>query len=183
MKFPSPGVSTMLIFFPSCSTQANELPMEPSRFRSSGSKSNTEVPSRVTPKRLLAPVLKSMASPREVFPQEPCPTRAMFRMSELWYAIRRASYKNGDHLCNASLGRSQRGSPPLLGYPVYDLFRCQSRLRPFRVRCSSTSSTSEQARPSRLENPPVAIQRTWVSPPPRASLHSIASLSTKPRYP
>src|ERR1019366_9897534 len=50
------------------------------RLTSSGSKSQTVVPSSTRPARLIAPLQTSSASARVVLPAPPCPTSATFRI-------------------------------------------------------------------------------------------------------
>ena len=79
-KLGSPGVSIRLISRPACSKQASEALIESERSCSSGSWSETVVPSSTVPSRLTAPASNSIASCRLVLPQPRCPTRATLRI-------------------------------------------------------------------------------------------------------
>ena len=68
----------MLILWSLCSTEQAAALIEILRSISSGSKSVTVFPLSTLVKRDVTPPLKRMAAAREVFPDDPCPTRAMF---------------------------------------------------------------------------------------------------------
>ena len=76
----SPGVSSRLTFVPSSSNGASASDTEMRRRCSSGSKSQTVVPSSTLPRRGIAPAASRSASASDVLPAPPWPTRATLRM-------------------------------------------------------------------------------------------------------
>ena len=78
MKEASPGVSMRLILAPSQSRWAMPAEMVICRLISSSSWSIAVVPSTTDPRRFFTPVVNSMASMSEVFPDPRCPTTEMF---------------------------------------------------------------------------------------------------------
>src|SRR5437762_10644953 len=87
MKSPYPGVSTRLIRWPFHSQYARAVLTEILRLISSGSKSVVVVPSSTLPRRLTAPVVKSIDSTSDVFPTPPWPTTPTFRILLISIAI------------------------------------------------------------------------------------------------
>src|SRR5438876_650138 len=87
MKSPYPGVSTRLIRWPFHSQYATAVLTEILRLISSGSKSVVVVPSSTLPRRLTAPVVKSIDSTSDVFPTPPWPTTPTFRILPISIAI------------------------------------------------------------------------------------------------
>ncbi len=81
MKSAVPGASRTLIFTPFHSIGAIASDTEIPRRCSSGSWSDTVLPSSTVPIRVIAPAVKSIASASEVFPAPPCPTSSTLRMS------------------------------------------------------------------------------------------------------
>ena len=67
----------LVLFHSQCARPVEKLIW---RSISSASKSVTVLPSSTLPMRLTAPESKSMAEVRDVFPEPPCPTIAMFLM-------------------------------------------------------------------------------------------------------
>src|SRR5919204_5207310 len=86
MKLGSPGVSIRLILRSANSNEATLAPIDISLSFSSGSKSQTVVPSSTRPRRLVTPASNSRASQRLVLPLPRCPIRATLRMRSagLW---------------------------------------------------------------------------------------------------
>ena len=79
-KSAYPGVSSRLTLWPSTSNGASASDTEMRRRSSSGSKSQTVVPSSTRPIRGIAPAAKSSASASDVLPAPPWPTRATLRI-------------------------------------------------------------------------------------------------------
>src|SRR6266511_2197992 len=79
-KLGSPGVSIRLILRSPYSKEATLAPMDMERSCSSGSKSETVVPSSTRPSRLITPASNSSASQRLVFPLPRWPIRATLRI-------------------------------------------------------------------------------------------------------
>ncbi len=79
-KLGSPGVSIRLILRSPYSNEATLAPIDIPRSCSSGSKSETVVPSSTRPSRLTTPASNRSASQRLVFPLPRWPIRATFRI-------------------------------------------------------------------------------------------------------
>ena len=79
-KLGSPGVSIRLSLRSSCSNDDMPAEIDISRSCSSGSESETVVPSATDPRRLMTPASNSRASFSDVLPEPRCPTIAMFLM-------------------------------------------------------------------------------------------------------
>ena len=94
-KLGSPGVSSRLILRPCHSNELSAAEIDICRACSSGSESDTVLPSGTDPSRLLAPASNSSASCSEVFPAPRWPTRTTFRM---WSAAGRSSIGRIAHL-------------------------------------------------------------------------------------
>ena len=78
-KSAYPGVSSRLIFTPSCSSGAQESATERCCRTAAGSWSETVVPSTTEPARLIVPVAASSASTSVVFPEPEWPTSTTLR--------------------------------------------------------------------------------------------------------
>ena len=70
-KSAYPGVSTIVIRIPSCSSEPTARLMLWLRLCSSGSQSRAVVPASTVPSRAIAPASKSIASARLVLPAPP----------------------------------------------------------------------------------------------------------------
>ncbi len=79
-KSAYPGVSRTFTLWSSCSNGAMDIDTEIPRRPSSGSKSETVLPSSTRPILGIAPVTKRSASARLVFPDPPWPTSATLRI-------------------------------------------------------------------------------------------------------
>ncbi len=86
-KSNRPGESSRLILWFFHSKGATEVATDVLRRISSGSKSQTVVPSPTFPSRAAAPERYSMASARLVFPAPPWPASAMFRIRSAGYSF------------------------------------------------------------------------------------------------
>ena len=90
-KLGSPGVSMRLILRPSHSKELSASEIDILRACSSGSESETVVPSSTEPRRLVAPASNSSASCSDVFPLPRWPIRATLRMRSAGLCMRGSS--------------------------------------------------------------------------------------------
>ena len=90
-----PGASSTLIFTPFHSTGAIASETEMPRRCSSGSWSETVLPSSTVPIRVIAPAVKSIASSSVVLPAPPWPTSRTLRMSFASYVFNAAPPRVG----------------------------------------------------------------------------------------
>ncbi len=104
MKLGSPGVSRRLILRPSHSNELSASEIDSLRDCSSGSESETVVPSRTEPSRFVAPASNRSASCSDVLPPPRWPIRATLRMRSAGLCMR---------------GSSPRGSRDASGSPRF----------------------------------------------------------------